>query len=123
MPTTIEVEEGGATRFELPMRAASPTAHESGRQSHDQPILSIRASVPRAEAEVFIAQALQDIRAFMQEHHVPAAGPPFSICRPRGGNLDIEAGWPTTGKPRAGTNRIHSGSLPRALTGPQLSEV
>lgn len=88
-------------------------------QRNEQQVLSIRHQVPREDAQRFIADALHDIRVFMEEHDVSAAGPPFSICRPRGDTLDIEAGWPTATKPLPGTSRIHSGSLPRTLTGPR----
>ncbi len=88
-------------------------------QSDEQQVLSIRDLVPKEDAQRFIADALHDIRVFMQEHDLAPAGPPFSICRLRGDDLDLEAGWPTATKPLAGTSRIHSGSLPRALTGPR----
>lgn len=88
-------------------------------QSDEQQVLSIRDLVAKEDAQWFIAAALHDIRVFMQEHALSPAGPPFSICRPRGDDLDIEAGWPTATKPLASTSRIHSGSLPRALTGPR----
>jgi len=93
------------------------TELEPARRTDDQPILSTRAVVPRPDAEAFIAASLHDIRVFMQEHHIAAAGPPFSVCRPRGGDLDIEVGWPTATKALAGTGRIHAGSLPRSLAG------
>jgi hypothetical protein len=102
MPTTIELEEDAARVLEpSPPRAA--------------PILSIRASVPKSEAESFIADALHDIRTYLQEHDVSPAGPPFSICRPRGSEVDIEAGWPTA-RQLAGTRRIHGGALPSSFT-------
>jgi hypothetical protein len=122
MPTTTEREGGARPRLELAPAQAAPTLnlrHESTLRPDDQPILSIRASVPKAEAQRFIAEALHGIRAFMQEHQLPPAGPPFSICRPRGSNVDIEAGWPTARRELAGRGRIHSGSLPRSLTGPR----
>lgn len=90
-----------------------------GLAAPDQRVLSIRGSVPKAQADRFIAEALHEIRDFMHEHDVTASGPPFSICRPHGNSLDIEAGWPTAGKPQAGTSRIHAGLLPRSLTGPR----
>jgi hypothetical protein len=88
--------------------------HERDPSAADQPILSIRASVPGADACGFIADALRDVRAFMQEHRIRAAGAPFSICRPHGAAVDIEVGWPTAG-PATGTGRIHAGSLPGSL--------
>jgi hypothetical protein len=78
----------------------------------EQPALSIRARVHDEDAAQFIRDALRDIRAYMQEHHVNAAGPPFSICLPvPPDRLDIEAGWPLE-VPVDGTGRIHSSSLP-----------
>ena len=120
MPPTIELEADAATGLELPSaRAAAPPGQRYTLRPDDQPVLTLRASVPETEAERFIADALHDIRVFMQEHHVTAAGPPFSICRPHGTTVDIEAGWPTATNAPAGTSRIHSGSLPRSLTGPR----
>jgi hypothetical protein len=107
VPTMIQFEEDAAARQRYTL------------QSADQPVLSIRGSVPRAKADRFIAEALHDIRVFMREHDVTPAGPPFSICRSRGSSLDVEAGWPTAVKPPAGSTRIHVGSLPRSLTGPR----
>ena len=65
------------------------------RGAHDQPVLSIRASVPETGRR-FIADALHDVRIYMQEHRVQPAGPPFSIRRRTEREIDIEAGWPTT---------------------------
>ncbi|HUZ16563.1 MAG TPA: hypothetical protein VMU72_10385 [Gaiellaceae bacterium] len=86
----------------------------------EQPILSIRATVPELEADAFTAEALHDVRVYMQEHDVAPAGPPFSIRRPRGDEVDVEAGWPTAG-PLSGTTRIHSGLIPRSLAGRQAA--
>lgn len=121
MPTTIELEQGvAATGFEPPpTRAESPVGRRHLLRPDDQSVLSIRVTVPETEAERFIAGALHDVRVFMQEHHVSPAGPPFSICLPRGSNLDIEAGWPIATNTIVGTSRIRSGSLPRSLTGPR----
>jgi hypothetical protein len=118
LSTTIELQRDAPTGLEPPLARAAPGPGKPALNP-DQQILSIRASVPKAEAGRFIGDALHDIRIFMQEHDVSPAGPPFSICRPRGSDLDIEAGWPTAGKPLASTSRIHSGTLPRSLTGPR----
>lgn len=104
MPATIELPEDATAAFELP-------------------VLSIRALVSEGESERFIAEALRDVRVFMQAHHISATGPPFAICRPDGDDVDIEAGWPTGTKTLASTSRIHSGSLPRSLTGPQARRI
>ena len=96
----------------------TPERDASISQTIDQPILSIRAAVPKEDAERFISDALHEIRVFMQESQISASGPPFSICRPRENELDIEAGWPTVSRPPAGTGRIHGGSVPRSYTGP-----
>jgi formate-dependent phosphoribosylglycinamide formyltransferase (GAR transformylase) len=119
MPITNELENDVVTAVEPAMRRVPPRAAVGyDTLFHDeQPILSIRASVPKADASTFVAEALRDIRAFMQEHHLRAAGPPFSICRGRADEVDVEAGWPVTSRPVAGTSRIHAGSLPRSLTG------
>jgi hypothetical protein len=91
------------------------TRQTTGCRPDNQPVLSIRASVPPNRAAQFVAEALHDVRAYMQEHHATAAGPPFSICRRSGGaDIDVEAGWPVV-TAVASTNRIHSGALPDAL--------
>lgn len=114
MATTIELGEDQERRVR-PTLAHGLTARSAG-----QAVLSIRDTIPKAEAERFIAAALRDIRVFMQEQDVSPAGPPFSICREHGRVLDVEAGWPTA-RPVAGTPRIHSGGLPRSLAGPRAS--
>ncbi len=119
MPTTTPHKERTATSTEpAPGAAARAVGREHAGRTEDQPILSIRASVAAAEADAFIGSALEDIRVYMQEHDVTPAGPPFSICRPRGTAVDVEAGWPTA-RPLAGSGRIHSGALPCLLTGPR----
>jgi hypothetical protein len=84
------------------------------RQSDDQPVLSIRTSVPTEQAAATIAEALRDIRSYLEEHHETPTGPPFSICHAQEDAVDIEAGWPTV-RPLGGSGRIHSGLLPRSL--------
>jgi ABC-type multidrug transport system fused ATPase/permease subunit len=101
----------------------TPETHEGAHTrttSPDRPVLSIRGYVPEGEAEGFIADALRDIRFYMQEHHVEPAGPPFSICRTRGSEIDVEAGWPVTA-PLSGTGRIHGGAVPRSLLEPETA--
>ncbi len=117
MPTTTRLQGGELAELEqLSARAAPAVGQPHNVSSASQPILSIRATVPAAGAEEFIAEALHAVRAYMQEHHVRPVGPPFSICRPRGSSVDVEAGWPTA-KPLTGTGRIHGGALPAALGG------
>jgi hypothetical protein len=87
------------------------------RSPGTQPTLSIRATVSKDDVSEFIAAALHDIRAYMEEHHATVAGPPFSICRGSGSTFDVEAGWPVA-QAIAGTSRIHSGTLPTALVRP-----
>jgi hypothetical protein len=118
LPTTIHSEDTPIRIEPQSAPAARPARRASIRQADDQPILSIRASVPKEDSEKFIADALHDIRVFMQEHHVPAAGPPFSICRSHGSKVDVEAGWPTI-RTLVGTPRIHAGAIPRSLIGPR----
>jgi hypothetical protein len=122
MPTTTAHGTDATPGFELtPPRPAAALSggDRPNLRPDDQPVLSIRASVSKADAGRFIAEALHDVRAFMQEARLPPAGPPFSISRPRGRKVDVEAGWPTAVRPHAGTSRIHPGSLPRSYTGPR----
>jgi hypothetical protein len=93
-------------------------AQRSTERPHDQPVLSIRASVPESEAGEFVAGALHDIRVYLQEHHERPAGPPFSIRWPAGRAMDIEAGLPTEAR-LPGSGRIHGGALPRSLLEPE----
>jgi hypothetical protein len=90
--------------------------------AHERAVLTIRARVRAAAAHEFIAEALRDVRAYLEEHHARPIGPPFSICRACGrGELDVEAGWPIT-KPVPGTTRIHTGTLPTALARSRIEE-
>jgi hypothetical protein len=83
--------------------------------AYERSVVTIRARVRADAAHDFIAEALRDIRAYLQEHHLRPSGPPFSISRAHGGDqLDVEAGWPIP-QPVPGTSRIHSGTLPTAL--------
>jgi hypothetical protein len=124
MPTTTARDPDTTPGFELTPARTSPALSGRDRPNQrpdGQPVLSVRATVPKADAGRFIAEALHDIRTFMHEHHLPAAGPPFSISRPHGHNVDVETGWPTAVRPLAGTSRIHPGSLPRSYIGPRDS--
>jgi hypothetical protein len=121
----LELEESVPAERKLPsaLAASSPAVrHVAIVRPYNQPVLSIRASVPEADADTFIAEALHDVRIYMEEHHVQPAGSPFSICRPRGSEIDVEAGWPTAA-PLAGTGSIHGGTLPRSLIGPETGET
>ena len=121
MPATTAPHRHGQTLPD-PAPAAAPTPRRRPiARSDEQQVLSIRERVPHKDAQQFIADALHDIRIFMQEHDLSPAGPPFSICRPRRNDVDIEAGWPTATKPLPATSRIHSCSLPRSLTGPRAT--
>jgi hypothetical protein len=91
-----------------------PERDRQPRRPEGQAVLSIRGFVAGEDAPEFISNALRDVRAYMQEHHVPPSGPPFSISRVRGDALEVEAGWPTA-KPVPGTSRIHCGSMPPTL--------
>lgn len=120
MPAPIELEETTIAALGHDRFSAAPLdRHRPNVPPDAQPILSIRASVPRAEVSKFIATALRDIRTFMQEHHLSAAGPPFSVCRPDDGRVDVEACYPTTTQAATGGSRIHSGLVPRSLAGPR----
>jgi hypothetical protein len=83
--------------------------------AHERAVVTIRARVRADASDDFIAEALRDIRAYLQEHHTRPIGPPFAICQPCGsGQLDVEAGWPIP-QPIPGTSRIHTGTVPTAL--------
>ena len=85
------------------------------RPAGQQPVLSTRARVRESDSAHFIQDALEDIRAYMQEHHIHPAGPPFARCRSTGaGTLDIETGW-LLERPVQGSGRIHAASLPTTL--------
>jgi hypothetical protein len=117
MTTSIMNEPLGAPTVQRdPSSGTRVPRHDAAARSPDnQPILSIRASVPAERAAEFIAAALGDIRAYIHEHHAAVAGAPFSICRDSGGGtIDVEAGWPVV-EPVAGTSRIHGGMLPGSL--------
>lgn len=80
-----------------------------------QRVLSIRARVDRAEVPSFIRDALREIRACIEEHHVDIEGPPFSISHPAPGNrLDVEVGWPV-GLVDGCSGRIACRELPAGL--------
>jgi hypothetical protein len=83
--------------------------------AHERSVVTIRAHIRADAVADFVADALRDIRAYLQEHHLRPNGPPFSISRAHGGDeLDVEAGWPIL-QPVPGTSRIHTGTLPTAL--------
>ena len=111
MTTSSTIETIGAL-VETETRRLPPS-----RSPGTQPTLSIRATVSKGDVSEFIATALHDIRAYMQEHHATVAGPPFTICRGSGSTFDVEAGWPVE-QAISGTSRIHSGTLPTALVRP-----
>jgi hypothetical protein len=77
--------------------------------------LTIREQIDEHGTTAFIAQALEDIHTYMNDHDIQPAGPPFSICRPltTGRLVDVETGWPVP-RPTPGSGRIHGGSIPRA---------
>jgi hypothetical protein len=88
--------------------------HQRKRRVHAgefRPVLTIRAQVHEDEVAAFTRDALQELRSYIEQHHVEVSGPPFSICRRVSGDrVDVEAGWPTGGAP--GSGRIHGGMLP-----------
>ncbi len=95
---------------------AEALAHQRQRQPLDnagafQPVLTIRARVPKDEVPAFTREALQEIRSYIDQHHLQVEGPPFSVHHDATAErVDVEAGWPARGAPGAG--RIHSGALP-----------
>lgn len=78
-----------------------------------QPVISRRGHVSADDSNRFIRQALEDIRAYMREHDLDPAGPPFAICTPTGrpGLIDIETGWPLD-QIAQGAGAIHGATLP-----------
>lgn len=117
MSATVTAKESTLAGPEPTPTEATPAAavRRDPARAGDQTVLSIRATVARADCERFVAEALHDIRVYLQEHDVAPSGPPFSVSRPSGRDLDIEAGWPTA-QPLRGTSRIHAGALPGSLT-------
>jgi hypothetical protein len=108
---------------DLALAAAAAPRHRPLSQSDEQQVLSIRGLVAEEDAQRFIADALHDIRVFMQEHDLSPAGPPFSIHHLRGDDLDIEAGWPTATRPLAGTSRIRRSRAPRICNSGSAAEL
>jgi len=100
-----------AARSGTPPRPVSEVSLSEDERIPAQAVLSIRALVREQQTAPFIARALQDVLAYMQEHDLAPTGPPFSICRPSGSRImDVEAGWPI-GEHAAGTPRIHCRDL------------
>jgi hypothetical protein len=85
------------------------------------PVLSTRAAVDETETERFVADALDEIRAYMHGREIEPAGPPFAITHPGGleGTVDVEAGW-LLDRPVAGERRIHGGTLPVGSARPSV---
>lgn len=83
-----------------------------------QAVLAVRARTSESDAARFVHAALAEIHAFMKDHDVAPAGPPFTIVNRTGhaGTIDVEAGWPVDRAVNAGGN-VHSGTLPSALVG------
>ena len=81
-----------------------------------QPVITKRGQVTTDDSNRFIRHALKDIRAYMHEHDLDPAGPPFAICTPTAqpGLTDIETGWPLD-QTTQGAGTIHSATLPRAV--------
>ena len=81
-----------------------------------QPVITKRGQVATDDSNRFIRDALEDVRAYMHEHELDPAGPPFAICTPAAepGLVDVEAGWPLD-QIAQGAGAIHSATLPRAV--------
>jgi hypothetical protein len=119
IPPVVEESVLSETELEPAWASAGRTVrHLFARRPEDQPVLSIRATISERDAESFIIDALRDVRVYMQERDIRPVGPPFSICRPRGNEVDIEAGWPLAA-PLSGRGRIHGGAIPRSLLEPE----
>ena len=81
-----------------------------------QPVISKRGQVAADDSNRFIREALEDVRAYMHEHDLDPAGPPFAMCIPtaKPGLVDVEAGWPID-RIAQGAGAIHSATLPPAV--------
>ena len=81
-----------------------------------QAVITKRGQVATADSNLFIRDALEDVRAYMHDHDLDPAGPPFAICTPasQAGLVDVEAGWPLD-QVAEGAGAIHSATLPRAV--------
>jgi hypothetical protein len=102
-----------------PVAARTIRRHDRTRTRHPgQPVLAIRARTSERHAAHFVHAALEEIHAFIHDHDLQPAGPPFTIVTrtPRPGTVDVEAAWPID-QPVAGTGRIHGATLPTTLTG------
>jgi hypothetical protein len=83
---------------------------------YSQPVLAKRGRVGVDDSTRFIRDALADIRAYMHEHDLEPAGPPFAITSAAAepGKVDVEAGWPLEHE-AVGAGAIHSATLPCTL--------
>jgi hypothetical protein len=104
------------TLLQRPASIRRPTRAPACRGG--QPVLAIRACTSDVNTAQFIRDALEELHGFLLDHDLQPAGRPFTLVkRTRApGTRDIEVGWPVD-RPFAGTGRIHSGTLPAALTG------
>ena len=97
-----------------PFRAGPPEIElfrRPRRRGSPQPVLSIRARVPAAEAAAFTRVALGEVRRYIEDHHGEIEGPPFAIQHAESTtHVDLEVGWPTRHLAPAG--RIAAGALP-----------
>jgi hypothetical protein len=95
---------------------ARPKPRHGPAARSGQPVISKRGQVAADDASRFIRRALEDVRAYMREHDLEPAGPPFAICIPaaRTGQVDVEAGWPLE-QIAQGAGAIHSATLPHAV--------
>lgn len=79
-----------------------------------QPVISRRGLVDASEVPTFVREALDEILAHIEKHHLVVEGPPFCIRAPRRGHqVDVEVGWPVNSGSAAG--RISIGALPGGL--------
>lgn len=86
------------------------------RVRYSQPALIKSGHVSADELTHFIREALRDIRAYMHEHDLDPAGPPFAISSgsSQPGTVNVEAGWPVEHE-ATGAAAIHSATLPRTI--------
>jgi hypothetical protein len=86
------------------------------RVRYGQPALIKHGHVSADMLPAFIREALRDIRAYMHEHDLHPAGPPFatSTASSEPGKIDVETGWPLEHE-AVGAGAIHSATLPCTL--------
>ena len=81
---------------------------------HDQQsVLSRRGHLDASDVPSFIRDALDELRADIERHHLQVQGPPFCIRQPgERHDVDVEVGWPVG---NTSTGRVSLCALPSGL--------